>query len=68
MEGHLVLRLGTRAMRRFLGIFKDERGATAVEYGLILAMVFLAMVGALSLVADITIDMWGNVSAAVIDA
>lgn len=55
-------------MRRFLGIFKDERGATAVEYGLILAMIFLAMVGALSLVADITISMWGNVSAAVIDA
>jgi len=49
-------------MRRFRGIFKDERGATAVEYGLILAMIFLA------LVADITISMWGNVSAAVIDA
>jgi pilus assembly protein Flp/PilA len=68
MEGHLALWLGTKSMRRFFGIFKDERGATAVEYGLILAMVFLAMVGALSLVADITISMWGNVSAAVIDA
>ena len=37
-------------MRRIFGFFKDERGATAVEYGLILAMIFLAMVGAISLV------------------
>ena len=35
-------------MRRFFGIFKDQRGATAVEYGLILAMIFLAMIGALT--------------------
>ena len=49
-------------MRRFFGIFKDERGATAVEYGLILAMVFLAMVSAVSLFASATIDMWDNVS------
>jgi pilus assembly protein Flp/PilA len=49
-------------MRAFLRIFKDERAATAVEYGLILAMVFLAMVGALSLVAGTTINMWDNVA------
>jgi pilus assembly protein Flp/PilA len=51
-----------KAMRAFLRIFKDERAATAVEYGLILAMVFLAMVGALSLVASTTINMWDNVA------
>ena len=33
-----------------------------VEYGLILAMIFLAMCGALSLVASTTIGMWTNVS------
>lgn len=31
-------------MRRFL---KDRRGATSIEYGLIAALVFIAMVGAL---------------------
>ena len=55
-------------MRRFLGIFKDERGATAVEYGLILALVFLAIVGAVSLVASSTVDMWDDVSQKVRDA
>jgi pilus assembly protein Flp/PilA len=57
-----------KAMRRFFRIFKDERGATAVEYGLILAMVFLAMVGALSLVAGTTTEMWNDVSTKVTSA
>ena len=42
---------GIKAMRRFLQIFRDQRGATAVEYGLILALIFLAMIGALLSVA-----------------
>ncbi len=52
-------------MKRLFGIFNDERGATAVEYGLILALIFLAVVGAIGGVANVTIDMWGNVSNAV---
>jgi pilus assembly protein Flp/PilA len=51
-----------KEMRRFLGIIKDEKGATAVEYGLILALVFLAMVGAVSTVAHTTINMWNYVA------
>lgn len=43
-------------------LLRDESGASAVEYGLILAMVVLAMVGALSSVATSTIDMWDDVS------
>jgi len=49
-------------MRRLFDIRKDERGATAVEYGLILALVFLAIVGSVSLVATTTTTMWNNVS------
>jgi pilus assembly protein Flp/PilA len=49
-------------MRCFFRIYKDERGATAVEYGLILAMIFLAIVGAVALVATATGDVWGNVA------
>ena len=55
-------------MRRFSELLKDRRGATAVEYGLILAMVFLAMVGALTVVAGSTIEMWNYVSERVIGA
>ena len=49
-------------MRRFFAVFKDEHGATAVEYGLILALIFLAMVGAVSTFGQTTINMWDNVS------
>ena len=49
-------------MRGFGGIFKDERGATAVEYGLILALIFLAMVGAVVALGETTTGLWGNVS------
>ena len=49
-------------MRRFFSIFKDRRGATAVEYGLILAMIFLAMVAGVSNFADTTINMWNHVA------
>ena len=48
--------------RKFFDIFKDERAATAVEYGLILALIFLAMVGAVGTFANTTINMWENVS------
>ena len=49
-------------MRRFLAILKDERGATAIEYALILAMIFLAMIGAVAALAGTTIAMWDDVS------
>ena len=43
-------------------IRRNERGATAVEYGLILALIFLAVAGAIGGVATTTVGMWGNVS------
>ena len=49
-------------MRRFFAIFKDDQGATAIEYGLILAMVFLAMIAGVSAFAGTTIDMWEYVA------
>ncbi|WP_369025427.1 Flp family type IVb pilin [Qipengyuania sp. RANM35] len=39
----------------------DTSGATAVEYGLILALIFLAMVGGISAFGQSTIGMWTNV-------
>ena len=52
-------------MRRFFKMLKDQRGATAVEYGLILALVFLAIAGAVQMFANKTTSMWSNVSTAV---
>ena len=49
-------------------VLREERGATAVEYGLILAMVVLAMFGALQSVGSQTGSMWNNVSAKVLAA
>ena len=43
-------------------IASDISGATAVEYGLILAMIFLAMIVALKGFANASISMWGNVA------
>jgi pilus assembly protein Flp/PilA len=37
-------------MKRFLKFLKDERGASAVEYGLLVAMVAAVIVGAVTLV------------------
>ena len=49
-----------------VGLFRCERGATAVEYGLILALVVLAMMAALSNVANKTVGMWNNVATEVL--
>ena len=55
-------------MRVCIGIFKDERGATVVEYGLILALIFLAIVGAVGQVAGTTTEMWSYISNQVLGA
>ena len=47
---------------------RDTRGATAVEYGLILALMFLAMVSAVQAFGEETIEMWTDVSTAVSQA
>ena len=43
-------------------IWRDETAATAVEYGLIVAMIVIAMIAALNGVATETIGMWNKVS------
>jgi len=52
-------------MRHPFEIVKDRRGATAVEYGLILALIFLAMMGGVVAVGQVTSGMWNNVSSEV---
>lgn len=46
----------------------DTSGATAIEYGLIVALLALATLGAMQAVAETTIGMWNNVSTEVVNA
>ena len=46
----------------FKAIATDISGATAVEYGLILAMIFLAMIVAIQNFGNTTITMWNDVA------
>ena len=41
---------------------RDRKGATAVEYGLIVALIVIAMVSMLKEVANTTSGMWNNIS------
>jgi pilus assembly protein Flp/PilA len=50
------------------GIVKCQSGATAVEYGLIVSLIVIAMVGALGSFANSTTGMWDNVSNKVVSA
>ena len=52
-------------MRHPFEIIKNQRGATVVEYGLILALIFLAMIVGVVSVGQVTSGMWNNVSSEV---
>ncbi len=43
------------------GLVDDQSGATAIEYGLIISLIVIAMIGALQGVASSTIAMWNDV-------
>ncbi|QKS01588.1 Flp family type IVb pilin [Sphingomonas sp. CL5.1] len=57
---------GFRAFRARL--LRDRRGATAVEYGLIVALIVIAMISSLTNLASVTTGMWNNVSSKVVNA
>lgn len=49
-------------------LLRNERGATAVEYGLIVALMVLAMLVGMQGFADETTSMWTEVSSGVAEA
>ncbi|MET0249215.1 MAG: Flp family type IVb pilin [Sphingobium sp.] len=57
---------GLKAYLARLALWRCERGATAIEYGLILSLVVLAILATLSSFASKTTGMWNNVAAEVI--
>lgn len=62
-----MTRLGSRTRQKVMihvlrQLARSRRGATAVEYGLILSLVVLTMLAALQGLANTTSGMWNNVS------
>lgn len=55
-----------RVQSHLVQVWQDESGATAIEYGLILALIGLAMFGMLQAVAGETIEMWTEVETEVL--
>lgn len=47
---------------RIRALLTDQRGASAVEYGLILALIFLAVMGGVSLLGDSVRGRWDDIS------
>ena len=46
----------------------DHTGATAVEYGMILAMIFLAMIGAVQAFGINAVEMWTTMATTIVEA
>lgn len=55
-------------MGRLARLTRDTRAATAVEYGLIVALIVLAMLVAFSTLAGATGGIWSDVSTKVVNA
>ena len=56
------------AIRTFRRLRSDKRGATAIEYGLIAALIVVAMITGLSKLGGGTNGMWGKLSTEVQNA
>ena len=52
-------------LKRLLG---NRKGGTAIEYGLIAALIVITMVAAFVEVANTTVTMWGNINSKMANA
>ena len=53
---------GNRRRAWLRPIIRDQKGATAVEYGLILALIFLAVMGGVSSLGASVKGRWDDIS------
>jgi pilus assembly protein Flp/PilA len=60
-----ILSATTIVTRTIARALRDVRGATAIEYGLIIAFVVIAMIVGLTALAGSTTGMWNTVDAKV---
>ncbi|MFN3608812.1 MAG: Flp family type IVb pilin [Hyphomonas sp.] len=45
----------------------DQRGATAIEYGMIMALIFLAIVGSVTAMTDANNDVYDSIETAIVE-
>lgn len=64
----MVARLSLTCARIGARLARDESGATAIEYGLIVSLIFLAIIGGLSLFATNETAMYARISNSVAGA
>jgi pilus assembly protein Flp/PilA len=55
-------------MNMFKRFLKDESGATAIEYGLIAALIAVAIIGAVTTLGESLTDIFGRISGRLDDA
>jgi len=55
-------------MRSLYRLARETKAATAVEYGLIIALIFLAILVGVYALANVTVGMWNNTQNAVHNA
>ncbi len=55
-------------LKKFKNILRCQQGATAIEYGLIISLIVIAIIASMMQVAGTTIEMWGFVSNTVVNA
>jgi pilus assembly protein Flp/PilA len=48
-------------MRPFIEILRNEDGATSVEYAVVLALILMAIIGAIGSLGSQTGGMWGGI-------
>ncbi len=49
-------------------LIDDTSGGTAIEYGLVVSLIVIAMIFSLQSVATTTIEMWNDIEAQAVDA
>jgi len=51
-----------RFVRYCIRFGRAERGATAIEYGLLIGLIAIALIGAVTLVGDSVVSMFGGIT------
>lgn len=45
----------------------DEHGGTAIEYGMIMALIFLAIIGSVTTMAEVNDDIYKDIETAIVE-
>jgi pilus assembly protein Flp/PilA len=54
--------------RRIGKLLRDRRGATAVEYGLVVALIVIGLIAAIASLGQVNLGIWKDIAAKVIGA